>query len=129
MRFPVRLKRLLGANIYYFCETYIEYFCINNYIVIMTYIRFEWDEKKNRTNIKKHNVSFDEAKTVFYDENARLISDPDHSKDEDRFILLGLSHTGKILIVVHTYQQEDELIRIISARKATKNESKHYLRY
>ena len=95
----------------------------------MKYIRFEWDENKSRANITKHNVSFDEAKTVFYDENARLISDPDHSKDEDRFILLGLSHTGKILIVVHTYQQEDELIRIISARKATKNESKHYLRY
>jgi len=95
----------------------------------MKYIRFEWDENKNRANIKKHTVSFDEAKTVFYDENARLISDPDHSKGEDRFILLGFSHTGKILVVIHTYQQEDELIRIISARKATKNESKHYLRY
>ncbi len=92
----------------------------------MTYIRFEWDEKKNRANIKKHNISFEEAKTVFYDENARLISDPVHSNGEDRFILLGISRNVKILIVVHVYKEQDELIRIISARKATKTESKYY---
>jgi uncharacterized DUF497 family protein len=92
----------------------------------MTYIRFEWDEKKNRANIKKHNISFEEAKTVFYDENARLISDPGHSNGEDRFILLGISRNVKILVVVHIYKEQDELIRIISARKATKTESKYY---
>ncbi len=92
----------------------------------MTYIRFEWDEKKNRANIKKHNISFEEAKTVFYDENARLIADPDHSNNEDRFILLGMSRNVRILAVVHIYKEQDELIRIISARKATKTESKYY---
>ena len=94
----------------------------------MSYIRFEWDENKNRANIKKHQISFDEAKTVFYDENARLISDPGHSNNEDRFILLGLSHNAKILVVVHAYKEQDELIRIISARKATKNENQYYFR-
>ena len=94
----------------------------------MNYIRFEWDENKNRANIKKHKVSFEEAKTVFYDENARLISDPDHSNSEDRFILLGLSHNAKLLVVIHTYKEQDELIRIISARKATKNERKFYFK-
>ncbi len=92
----------------------------------MTYIRFEWEEKKNSANIKKHNISFEEAKTVFYDENARLISDPVHSNGEDRFILLGISRNVKILVVVHIYKEQDELIRIISARKATKTESKYY---
>ena len=92
----------------------------------MTYIQFEWDEKKNHANIIKHNVSFEEAKTVFYDENARLIADPDHSNDEDRFILLGMSRNVKILAVVHIYKEQNELIRIISARKATKTESKYY---
>jgi len=101
----------------------------NNYIIIMNYIRFEWDENKNSSNIKKHGISFEEAKTVFYDENARLISDPDHSIEEERFIILGMSLNLKIIIVVHTYKEKDELIRIISARKATKNESKIYYRY
>lgn len=95
----------------------------------MNYIRFEWDENKNSSNIKKHGISFEEAKTVFYDENARLISDPDHSIEEERFIILGMSLNLKIIIVVHTYKEKDELIRIISARKATKNESKIYYRY
>ena len=95
----------------------------------MNYIRFEWDGNKNSSNIKKHGISFEEAKTVFYDENARLISDPDHSIEEERFIILGMSLNLKILIVVHTYKEKDELIRIISARKATKNESKIYYRY
>ena len=89
----------------------------------MTYIRFEWDEKKNHANINKHKISFEEAKTVFYDENARLVPDPYHSIDEERFILLGFSYKAKLLVVVHTYKEQDELIRIISARKATKTES------
>jgi len=94
----------------------------------MLYIRFEWNETKNRANLKKHKISFEEAKTVFYDENARLLSDPSHSDGEDRFILLGLSHNAKILVVVHAYKEQDELIRIISARKATKKENEYYFR-
>lgn len=93
----------------------------------MNYIKFEWDESKQRININKHKVSFDEAKSAFYDENARLIADPDHSDSEDRFILLGMSSQLKILVVSHTYRENDEIIRIISARKATKNESNYYV--
>lgn len=89
-------------------------------------IRFEWDAKKNKLNIQKHKVSFEEAKTVFYDENARIIADPEHSQTEDRFIILGLSASLKLLVVCHCYRQADEIIRIISARKATKNETKYY---
>jgi len=92
----------------------------------MKTIRFEWDEKKNTANQKKHDVSFEEAKTVFYDDNARLIRDVEHSDFEERFILLGLSSLLKLLVVVHAYKEQDEIIRIISARKATKNESKYY---
>lgn len=79
----------------------------------MNYIKFEWDESKQRININKHKVSFDEAKSAFYDENARLIADPDHSDSEDRFILLGMSSQLKILVVSHTYRENDEIIRII----------------
>jgi hypothetical protein len=92
----------------------------------MEMILFEWDEKKNRANIRKHGISFEEAKTVFYDENARIIDDPDHSEKENRFIILGLSSEIRMLIVCHCYREKDELIRIISARKATKIESKEY---
>jgi len=92
----------------------------------MKYIAFEWDKNKNVSNQKKHGIAFEEAKTVFYDDNARLIHDPDHSLVEDRFILLGLSTNFRILTVIHTYLKNDEIIRIISARKATKNEIKHY---
>ncbi|MBK8944075.1 MAG: BrnT family toxin [Ignavibacteriae bacterium] len=89
-------------------------------------IHFQWDQKKNIENIKKHKISFEEAKTVFFDENARVISDPEHSIDEDRFIILGFSTKLNLLVVVHTYRENDEIIRIISARKATKTESKYY---
>ena len=92
----------------------------------MNYIKFEWDKTKNESNITKHKISFEEAKSVFYDENARLIADPDHSDSEDRYILLGMTSQLKILVVSHTYRRDDEIIRIISARKATKNESKYY---
>ncbi len=92
----------------------------------MKYIHFEWDPKKDAINIRKHKVSFEEAKTVFYDDNARIIADPDHSETEDRFIILGLSQSLKLLVVCHCYRAQDEIIRIISARKATKNESKFY---
>ena len=94
----------------------------------MDMIRFEWDENKNTINRQKHKITFEEAKTVFYDENALLIDDPDHSEIEDRFILLGLSREAKLLVVCHCYRQSDTVIRIISARKATKTEAKYYER-
>ena len=89
-------------------------------------LRFEWDEDKAKSNLKKHKVSFEEAKTAFYDENARLIPDPEHSEEEDRFILMGLSARVKMLIVCHCYRESEEIIRIISARKATKREISFY---
>ncbi|MCL2844972.1 MAG: BrnT family toxin [Chitinivibrionia bacterium] len=92
----------------------------------MDKIRFAWDENKNQKNIASHGISFKEAETVFYDPNAKLIYDPDHSTEEDRFILLGLSKVLKMLIVCHSYRENDELVRIISARKATTNEKKQY---
>lgn len=93
----------------------------------MKAITFEWDEAKNSINGKKHGVSFEEAKTVFYDENALLISDPEHSIAEERFIILGQSFTLKLLVVCHCYRRNARAIRIISARKATKNESRQYV--
>ena len=92
----------------------------------MSGLRFEWDERKAAANAKQHGVSFDEARSVFVDERARLISDPDHSEDENRFVLLGLSSVLRILLVCHCYRSEDGVIRIISARKATAGESKFY---
>jgi uncharacterized DUF497 family protein len=92
----------------------------------MREIQFTWDDAKAGENQRKHKVSFAEAKTVFYDENARLRYDPDHSEDEDRFLLLGMSYSLRILVVCHCYREKDVLIRIISARKATKNEQKQY---
>jgi uncharacterized DUF497 family protein len=92
----------------------------------MNHIKFSWDSKKAQKNLLKHKISFEEAKTVFADENARLIDDPDHSEDEDRFILIGLSSSLKILTVVHYYRDNENTIRIISTRKSTKNEEKQY---
>ena len=92
----------------------------------MSGLHFEWDEKKAAANEKKHGVSFDEAKSVFTDERAKLIGDPDHSDDEDRFVLLGLSSALRMLLVCHCYRSEDGAIRIISARKASAGEAKFY---
>ena len=92
----------------------------------MKEISFEWDENKNSINKAKHNISFEEAKTVFYDENALVIDDPEHSENEERFIILGFSAKAHLLVVCHCYRAFDEIIRIISARKATKTESKYY---
>lgn len=92
----------------------------------MSTLRFEWDDRKAAANEKKHGVSFEEARTVFFDERARLIDDPDHSEDEARFILLGLSSALRLLVVCHCYRSEGNVIRIISARKATARESKSY---
>ena len=89
-------------------------------------MKIVWNESKNKKNILNHKVSFEEAKTVFYDPNGKIISDPDHSEEEDRFIFLGLSKALNLLVVCHCYYENDETIRIISARKATKTETKHY---
>ena len=96
------------------------------YNVHMNSLRFQWELRKASANLKKHGVSFEEAKSVFYDESAKLISDPDHSEDEDRFILLGVSHSLRVILVCHCYRSEGNVIRIISARKATPKESKAY---
>ena len=96
----------------------------------MELISFDWDEKKSRVNLAKHKVSFDEAQTVFFDSNARMIFVPDHSGNEDRFILLGMSGLLRMLIVCHCCRENDgKIIRIISARKANRNEQKQYESY
>ena len=92
----------------------------------MNDIRFDWDENKNDINKKKHDVSFEEATSVFYDSEALIIPDPDHSIGEERFLILGYSFQLKLLVVCHCYRENDEVIRIISARKATNNERKWY---
>ncbi len=91
-------------------------------------LKFEWDENKNVINIEKHGINFAEAKTVFYDESAILFDDPEHSEDESRFILLGLSEKANVCIVCHCYRESDSVIRIISARKATKKEESRYVK-
>ena len=92
----------------------------------MSEIKFAWDDRKNRLNRIKHGVSFEEAKTVFYDENAIEFPDPDHSEREDRFLMLGVSYRLRMLIVCHCFREGDSTIRIISARKATKKEIERY---
>ncbi len=92
----------------------------------MTRITFEWDEKKNQTNQKRHGVSFEEAQSVFFDDNAVQFWDEEHSEQEDRFLMLGMSYNLRILLVVHCYREDESIIRIISARKATKQERKQY---
>ncbi|MFU8832822.1 MAG: BrnT family toxin [Wenzhouxiangella sp.] len=89
-------------------------------------LKFSWDARKAAANLTKHRVSFEEAKTVFFDEHARLIPDPEHSEVEDRFILLGYSVRLRLLVVCHSYREREERIRIISARKATKPEQRQY---
>ena len=91
-------------------------------------LRFEWDPAKNASNIRRHQVSFDEASTAFLDENALLVDDPDHSDGEDRFVLLGLSASLRLLLVCHCYKANGGLIRLISARKADRQERQDYLR-
>lgn len=89
---------------------------------------FAWDENKNRINQKKHGLSFYEASTVFFDERAILFDDPEHLEYEDRFLLLGMSERANVCIVCHCYRVSDTVIRIISARKATKKEADRYAR-
>lgn len=102
----------------------ISLFCMYN--IIMNMIQFEWDENKNTINKQKHKISFEEAKSVFYDEDALVIDDPEHSEQEERFIILGFSNRANLLVVCHCYRSSDTAIRIISARKATKNEESQY---
>ena len=92
----------------------------------MDAINFTWNEQKNEANQKKHGIAFEEARTVFYDINARLIRDDEHSEDEERFIILGFSEKFRLLLVVHCYREEEEIIRIISARKASRDERRQY---
>ena len=92
----------------------------------MKYLSFEWDKNKNKINEEKHGVSFDEAKSVFYDENAIEFYDNNHSDEEDRFLLIGRSIHLRIILVCHCFREKESKIRIISARKATKNEQKYY---
>jgi hypothetical protein len=94
----------------------------------MAELRFDWDPKKDRDNQREHKVAFEEAKTAFADEHGLLMADPDHSEDEDRFLLLGLSARLRLLVVCHTYREEDEVIRLISARTADRSERKQYSR-
>ncbi len=94
----------------------------------MNRMRFEWDGKKEKANIKKHGISFDEASSAFYDENAIQFFDPDHSQGEDRFILLGISFKLRVLVVCHCFRTEETVVRIISARKADRGEEKEYWR-
>lgn len=94
----------------------------------MNGLRFEWDKRKENANIKKHGVSFDEARVVFYDENAIQFFDPDHSEMEDRFILLGISHRLRALVVCHCFRESEAIVRIISARQADEEEEKEYWR-
>lgn len=89
-------------------------------------LTFEWSSRKASENLRKHRVSFEEAKSAFLDENARVIPDPEHSDDEDRFVLLGLSIHLRLLVVVHCYREDVEVVRIISARKADRSERQQY---
>ena len=92
----------------------------------MDEIKFSWDARKAKQNLQKHKVSFEEATTVFYDENATEFFDPDHSKNEDRFLMLGISWRLRVLVVCYCLRKKGSQIRIISARKATKKEEKYY---
>jgi len=89
-------------------------------------VRFSWSDRKAAENLRKHGVSFKEAVSAFSDENARLIHDPDHSSEEDRYVLLGFSSKLRLLVICHTYRRDEQEIRIISARRAANRERKQY---
>ena len=89
-------------------------------------IRFEWDAQKAVANLRNHAVSFEEAQSVFYDEFAMQFFDEPHSSEEDRFVMLGMSSAARLLTIVHCVREADDVIRLVSARKATRNESKYY---
>jgi uncharacterized DUF497 family protein len=93
----------------------------------MNALSFEWDPKKAHSNAAKHGITFDEAKSVFYDENALIIPDPDHSIAEERFVIMGMSSSLRVLVVVHCLRKNNQVIRIISARKAGTKEKQPYM--
>jgi uncharacterized protein len=92
----------------------------------MSWLRFEWDDRKATTNRRKHKVSFEEAVTAFADDRALLIGDPEHSDEEDRFLLLGISADLQTLVVCHCYEESRDVVRIISARRANRKERRQY---
>ena len=94
----------------------------------MDELRFKWDDEKEKINIRKHGISFDEARTVFYDEKAIQFFNPDHSEEEDRFILLGISFKLRILVVCHCFRESETVVRLFSARKADRDEEQEYWR-
>jgi len=94
----------------------------------MDVLRFHWEARKEKANVRKHGVSFEEARTVFYDEHAVQFFDPDHSEDEDRFILLGMSFKLRTLVVCHCFRESETIVRLFSARKADKDEENEYWR-
>ena len=94
----------------------------------MKELSFEWDDRKESTNRKKHGISFEEARTAFYDDNALVFFDPDHSEDEDRFILLGLSFRPQVVVVCQCFRESESIVRLVSARKADKGEEHEYWR-
>jgi uncharacterized DUF497 family protein len=102
--------------------------CSYTYNVHMDELSFRWDPKKEKLNVKNHGVSFSEATTAFYDEQAIQFFDPDHSEEEDRFILMGFSFKLRVLVVCHCYRESEEIVRLISARKANTNEEQEYWR-
>ena len=89
-------------------------------------LRFEWDDNKNKANVEKHGISFEEAITVFEDDEALVIVDDAHSQEEERFVLIGFSYKANLLVVCHCYREKDSIIRIISVRKANRQESEEY---
>jgi uncharacterized protein len=89
-------------------------------------VRYDWDARKSRANKTKHGVSFEEARTAFLDEHARVIPDPEHSADEERFVLLGMSVQLRVLVVCHCYRASNRVVRIISARRADPSERRQY---
>ena len=92
----------------------------------MEEVKFEWDQKKNEANIRKHKISFEEAKTVLGDEKAAIAHDPDHSEDEDRYIIIGFSANSRLLLICFCEKDGGDTIRIISARKLTRRETKQF---
>lgn len=89
-------------------------------------IKFEWDQNKSRTNKKKHGITFEEASSVFLDESGIVFEDPEHSENEERFLILGFSESARMLLVCYCLRSRDTIIRIISARRATKAEEQQY---
>ncbi len=99
----------------------------HTYTGVVTELRFAWDPRKAASNRAKHGVTFEEARTAFYDPAALVIADPEHSQEEDRFVLLGLSERLRLVVVVHCHRESSNVIRLISARRATRTEQRQYV--